>query len=51
MKGAKIEGYQLFGNVSSIAYHPSFFQGISGIIYQLLRLAYPEQFPVIFLWR
>ncbi|KAB0243317.1 hypothetical protein EZJ55_13860 [Microcystis aeruginosa EAWAG127a] len=51
MKAAKIEGYQLFGNVSSIAYHPSFFQGISGIIYQLLRLAYPEQFPVILLWR
>ena len=45
------QGYQLFGNVSSIAYHPGFFQGISGIIYQLLRLAYPEQFPVILLWR
>lgn len=45
------QGYQLLGNVSSVAYHPGFFQGTSGIIYQLLRLAYPEQFPVILLWR
>ncbi len=43
-------GYQIFGDLSSVAFNPGFFQGISGIGYELLRLAYPEKFPVTLLW-
>ena len=32
-------------------FSPSFFQGGSGIGYELLRLAYPEQLPNVLLWR
>jgi type 2 lantibiotic biosynthesis protein LanM len=32
------------------AYSPGFFQGIAGIGYELLRLAYPHQLPSILLW-
>ncbi len=31
-------------------YNPGFFQGASGIGYQLLRLAYPDQLPSVLLW-
>jgi lantibiotic modifying enzyme len=30
---------------------PAFFQGTSGIGYELLRLAYPEVLPSVLLWR
>jgi lantibiotic modifying enzyme len=43
-------GYQLLGNLSSVAFHSGFFQGMAGIGYQLLRLAYPARFPVVLLW-
>lgn len=32
------------------AYNPGFFQGTTGIGYQLLRLAYPDLLPSILLW-
>lgn len=31
-------------------YNPGFFQGIPGIGYELLRLAYPQQLPSVLLW-
>jgi lantibiotic modifying enzyme len=34
----------------SLTFHPGFFQGASGIGYQLLRLAYPDQLPSVLLW-
>ena len=43
-------GYQLLGNLSTVAFNPGFFQGMAGIGYQLLRLAYLARFPVILLW-
>ncbi|GGA11546.1 hypothetical protein CYANOKiyG1_24520 [Okeania sp. KiyG1] len=42
--------YQLLGNLSTVAFNPGFFQGMAGIGYQLLRLAYPARFPVVLLW-
>jgi len=43
-------GYRLFGNATQVASNPGFFQGISGIGYQLLRLDYSELLPVVLLW-
>jgi lantibiotic modifying enzyme len=34
----------------TLAYNPGFFQGGSGIGYELLRLAYPDQLPSVLLW-
>ncbi|MBW4573955.1 MAG: type 2 lantipeptide synthetase LanM family protein [Aphanothece sp. CMT-3BRIN-NPC111] len=42
--------YQLFANLPSSVFNPGFFQGTSGIGYQLLRLAYPEKLPSVLLW-
>ena len=39
-----------FSYGQSIVYKPGFFQGASGIGYQLLRLAYPDQLPSVLLW-
>lgn len=39
-----------FGYSSILDFHPGFFQGASGIGYQLLRLAYPDQLPSVLLW-
>ncbi len=43
-------GYQLFANLPRSVSNPSFFQGIAGIGYELLRLAYPEALPSVLLW-
>jgi type 2 lantibiotic biosynthesis protein LanM len=42
--------YLLFGTLSSGVHNPGFFQGLSGIGYELLRLAYPEALPSVLLW-
>lgn len=49
---AKKTGYfQIFpGNFRGI-YNPGFFQGMAGIGYQLLRLAYPQEIPSVLLWK
>jgi type 2 lantibiotic biosynthesis protein LanM len=39
-----------FGYGSILDFHPGFFQGASGIGYELLRLAYPDQLPSVLLW-
>ena len=39
-----------FGYGPILTFHPGFFQGTSGIGYQLLRLAYPDQLPSVLLW-
>ncbi|MEH2072559.1 MAG: type 2 lanthipeptide synthetase LanM family protein [Nostoc sp.] len=39
-----------FSKLPGDAYNPSFFQGIAGIGYQLLRLAYPDLLPSVLLW-
>ena len=41
--------YTLFSNLPCSVYNPGFFQGTSGIGYELLRLARPE-LPCILLW-
>ncbi|MBW4597570.1 MAG: type 2 lantipeptide synthetase LanM family protein [Brasilonema angustatum HA4187-MV1] len=43
-------GYQLFPNLPSHIFSPSFFTGTAGIGYGLLRLAYPEVLPSVLLW-
>jgi len=45
---AKQKGH--FGYGSILTFHPGFFQGASGIGYELLRLAYPDQLPSVLLW-
>ncbi|MDB9436313.1 type 2 lanthipeptide synthetase LanM family protein [Dolichospermum lemmermannii CS-548] len=39
-----------FGYGSFLTCNSAFFQGASGIGYQLLRLAYPDQLPSVLLW-
>lgn len=39
-----------FGYGPILTFHPGFFPGASGIGYQLLRLAYPDQLPSVLLW-
>ncbi|HEY9851553.1 MAG TPA: type 2 lanthipeptide synthetase LanM family protein [Leptolyngbyaceae cyanobacterium] len=43
-------GGYLFPNLPNTVFTPSFFQGTSGIGYQLLRLANPEALPSVLLW-
>ncbi|MGA9382995.1 MAG: type 2 lanthipeptide synthetase LanM family protein, partial [Phormidium sp.] len=45
----KSGGYKL-PNLPNSVFSPSFFQGTSGIGYELLRLAYPELLPSVLLW-
>lgn len=42
--------FQMFPNVFTDIYNPGFFQGTSGMGYELLRLAYPETLPSVLLW-
>jgi type 2 lantibiotic biosynthesis protein LanM len=39
-----------FGYGPILTFHPGFFPGASGIGYELLRLAYPDQLPSVLLW-
>ncbi len=45
---AEQKGHYGYGPI--LDFHPGFFQGASGIGYQLLRLAYPDQLPSVLLW-
>jgi type 2 lantibiotic biosynthesis protein LanM len=45
---AEEKGHYGYGPI--LDFHPGFFQGASGIGYQLLRLAYPDQLPSVLLW-
>jgi type 2 lantibiotic biosynthesis protein LanM len=47
---ARAEQQEHFSYGLSLTFHPAFFQGASGIGYQLLRLAYPDQLPSVLLW-
>jgi type 2 lantibiotic biosynthesis protein LanM len=47
---ARAEQRGHFGYSSLLNFHPGFFQGASGIGYELLRLAYPDQLPSVLLW-
>ena len=42
--------YVLFNNASENLFNPGFFQGISGIGYEFLRLAFPEKLPSILIF-
>ncbi|NJO62787.1 MAG: type 2 lantipeptide synthetase LanM [Richelia sp. RM2_1_2] len=42
--------FQIFPGNSRGVYNPGFFQGMAGIGYQLLRLAYPQELPSVLLW-
>jgi len=50
VKRAKTTGnYELFGKLPTAVFNPSFFKGVSGIGYELLRLADPD-LPSVLLW-
>lgn len=49
-RAKRIGSYQMFTNLTSSVFHPSFFRGTAGIGYQLLRLSAPEQLPSVLLW-
>ncbi len=42
--------YFLFSGMPDETYSPGFFQGVSGIGYELLRLAYPDILPSVLVW-
>lgn len=42
--------YRLSGRPAQDFFDPSFFQGLSGIGYQLLRLAHPGRLPSVLVW-
>ncbi|MBD2449030.1 type 2 lantipeptide synthetase LanM [Nostoc sp. FACHB-152] len=49
-RAEKTGSYQLFSSLLRGTYNPGFFQGTSGIGYELLRLAYPNLLPSALLW-
>ncbi|MBN2012447.1 type 2 lantipeptide synthetase LanM family protein [candidate division KSB1 bacterium] len=42
--------FRLFPNLPEFIINPGFFQGISGIGYELLRLAHPQLLPSVLIW-
>ncbi|MBD2621012.1 type 2 lantipeptide synthetase LanM [Microcystis flos-aquae FACHB-1344] len=42
--------YELFADLPTSVFNPCFFQGLSGIGYQFLRLAHPKSLPSVLLW-
>ncbi|MGD1913931.1 MAG: type 2 lanthipeptide synthetase LanM family protein [Rivularia sp. (in: cyanobacteria)] len=42
--------FQIFPSNFQGIYNPGFFQGMAGIGYELLRLAYPQELPSVLLW-
>ena len=49
-RASKIGHYNIFADQSLDFFNPGFFQGLSGIGYEFLRLAYPEKFPSILIF-
>ncbi|NJM71735.1 MAG: type 2 lantipeptide synthetase LanM [Scytonema sp. RU_4_4] len=49
-RAKQVGTFDLFSELSGDLYNPGFFQGTSGIGYELLRLAYPESLPSVLLW-
>nr|MDJ0650315.1 type 2 lanthipeptide synthetase LanM family protein [Xenococcaceae cyanobacterium MO_188.B19] len=51
VKQAQARGrFNLVSSSVPFAYNPGFFQGTTGIGYQLLRMAYPQLLPSVLLW-
>jgi lantibiotic modifying enzyme len=42
--------FQLYPNLSATVYNPTFFQGMAGIGYGLLRVAEPDILPCVLIW-
>ncbi|MDJ0713523.1 MAG: type 2 lanthipeptide synthetase LanM family protein [Prochloraceae cyanobacterium] len=42
--------FMVFPDLPPKVYNPGFFQGVTGIGYQLLRIAYPKLLPSVLLW-
>jgi lantibiotic modifying enzyme len=47
MRHGRASGYRLSGAARAYLFDPSFFQGLSGVGYQLLRVAYPARLPSV----
>ena len=43
-------GYRLSGHPGKDFFDPSFFQGLSGIGFELLRIAHPQSLPCVLAW-
>ena len=49
-KSHRSGGYSTSGKAGQEFFDPSFFQGLSGIGYQLLRIAHPDRLPGVLVW-
>lgn len=49
-RSRRLGGYRLSGRTGQDFFDPSFFQGLSGIGYQLLRMAAPARLPSVLVW-
>jgi type 2 lantibiotic biosynthesis protein LanM len=49
-KSRRAGGYSTSGKAGLEFFDPSFFQGLSGIGYQLLRIAHPDELPGVLVW-
>jgi len=50
LEAQRKHGYTLFPNLPESVNHFGLFQGITGIGYEMLRLAHPDQLPSVLLW-
>lgn len=44
-------GYRFASSTPKHVFAPSLFQGLSGVGYELMRLAHPDRFPSVLLWQ
>ena len=49
-RAKQVGAFHLSPELPGDVYNPGFFQGTTGIGYELLRLAYPESLPSVLLW-
>jgi type 2 lantibiotic biosynthesis protein LanM len=49
-RAKQVGAFYIFSELTGDVYNPGFFQGTTGIGYELLRLAYPESLPSVLLW-
>lgn len=49
-KSLKNKRFDLFADAAEDIFNPGFFQGLSGIGYEFLRLAYPDKFPSVLIF-
>lgn len=51
LRRAQRDGFYLLPHLPKAVFNPGFFQGMSGIGYQMLRIAKPHRYPSVLLWQ